>query len=192
MINLFEIELWLRFSLPQKTVYMTFSLVRPLLSSPSIFSLSPLDRSLLVKLLSVALSPHDCYGHGRFSRNGPALHLYVRPDDVNRRRIILTTLCAPNSTQLVFVGTSSCPLNFVSPSHYHPSSILYVMLILVRVALTGWLRRHRRLGLDHEFKPRVALHMESRLDSSQGCLPVLPVRELFSPSCLCADTSVYS
>ena len=65
--------------------------------------------------------------------------------------------------------------NFGLRSDHFICSLLYVTLNPPRFPPTDRLRRYRRLGLDHEFQSRVALHLESCMDPSQGRLLVLPV-----------------
>jgi len=189
-INLLETKPEFRFSLPPRKWYICPSpsfISSCLLPLPSPFHPTrPL--SLLVRLFPIAfvLRPLTLRRWSILPRrlNTSFSCATRRRQSLNFR---LTIPCTPNSTQLVFVGASSRPRN-LAPSSHHLSSLLYVILIYIRLALTGWFRRHCRLGLDHESQPRVALHMESCMDSSQGLLSVLPVREFLRLSCKRPDT----
>ena len=174
MINLLEIEFWFRFSLLRKMVYMTFSLVRPLLSSPSIFSLS----SLSSQPFSLSLSFCPTTVTKMADSPETAQHfIFMCDTDLTltefssnhtpcpKQHPACFCWCAPLFLVLCIAILSSSFQPFVR--HVDPDF----------PALTNQLRRHCCLGLDHEFQPRVALHMESCMDPGQDRLPVLPVRQ---------------
>ena len=178
MINLLKTELWRCFSLSPPEIGIYDLLPRP---SSLVFSLSLLP-------LSNALSPPKSLRY-RSLASRPVADMPDSPEAALHFIFMydpMTSTATKSSNHPLYLEQHTARLcrcvplfkSFrVAPSFLPFQPFVRHIDPARPLALMGPIRRHRRLGLDHQFQPRVALHMESCVDSGQGRLPVLSVRE---------------